>query len=314
MRARALVGGLAITAVTVAGTVGLPLLPAAAVSTDSITVGADVVHLGAKVPVKVTGLYNASSCRMSVMGPARGKVVSVPVRNYEAKTRVQVPSGPSGLYSVKVSCGKDGTATSKPFRAVAAGNPTKASCEATESGFSMNPSKSSASFGVVLANRSPDLTAVNVDLALTWRDSAGNVVKTTSLDGDDIRPANSVYVATDGISAPNAASVSIAVLCETGESSELTPITGTGGSRRDSDDELITFGQFANSSGKTISEYSSVVILLRDASGAIVGGDSDSLDAFVLPGGVGTWTSYSGYYFPGTAPSVHAMLFPEERS
>lgn len=299
---------------TAAGT-ALPVSPAVAtVSSDSITVAADVVRAGALVPVTVTSLTSAAACRISIVGPVRSRTVVVKVRNYEAKTRFRVPAVAPGEYRVRAACGRDGTALSEPFRVVATGSPITASCDVTESGFSLNAAMTTATFGTVLANRSPDLTATNVELALTWRDASGNVVKTSSLYAQDIPPGRSVLAAAERLEAPAAASVSVAALCKTGESSALAPIDGTGTTRRDSDNELMTTGQFTNTSGATISASSEIVLLLRNGSGAIVGGDTANLDSFVLPAGVGTWSAYSGYYYPGTAPTVQAMLFPLEKT
>lgn len=294
---------------------GLAAPPVSALSAYDIQIP-EVVKAQAQMPVKITNLYDAKSCTIAVRGATPTKAVVAKVHSGAVTVRLRLPAGPPGRYTIRATCGRDGTATSRPFTLVAKSSPLQASCDVIEYGFSMRGSESpqvKATFGAVVANSSPELTAQSVELALTFRDAGGNVVATDTVTVRDIAPGARVYVGDSYVETAPATSLSVLSSCKTSTTAVEAGVVGTGGVQLDSDGDPIMQGQFVNPMPFTLDKYSAVAVVLRNASGQLIGGTSTNLDAFVPAGGVGTWNADIYYMGLTSPPTVASMLFPREK-
>jgi len=288
--------------------------PATALSSYNIKVAEEVVRVNTKVTVVVESLYSAKNCRLRVVGPATSKTVKKRVRNSAARAKIRVPRVP-GQYRVRAACRGSGTALSEPFAVVAATSPERASCDVVETGFSaVDDDRTEALYGVIVRNASPELVADDVELALTFTNAAGAVIRTESENVRNIAPGSDVFVTGETSTGEVPASMTVQAKCTTEtDPTEAVPGVVVGGVTRDLDSggDFYWQGQFTNSFDQTIDSNSRVVAIFRDANGRIVGGDSTSLDSFITPGATGTWNAWACCYLGFTSlPSVQVMIFP----
>ena len=288
--------------------------PATALSSYNIKVAKEVVRVNTKVAVVVESLYSAKNCRLRVVGPAKSKTVKKKVRNSAARAKIRVPKVP-GQYRVRAACRGSGTALSEPFAVVAATSPERASCDVVEMGFSaVDEDRTEALYGVIVRNASPELVADDVELALTFTNAAGAVIRTESENVRNIAPGSDVFVTGETSTGEVPASMTVQAKCTTEtDTTEAVPGVVVGGVTRDLDSggDFYWQGQFSNSFDQTLDSNSRVVAIFRDANGRIVGGDSTSLDSFITPGATGTWNAWACCYLGFTSlPSVQVMIFP----
>jgi len=313
MRPRAILSIAAATSLVVGLSISVTG-PATGLSSYNIKVAKEVVRVDTKVAVVVESLYSAKNCRLRVVGPAKSKAVKKKVRNSAARAKIRVPKIP-GQYRVRAACRGSGTALSEPFAVVAATSPARASCDVVETGFSaVTDDRTEALYGVIVRNASPELVAADVELALTFSNAAGVVVRTESENVRNIAPGSDVFVAGETRTGEVPASMTVQAKCTT-ETDTTEAVRGVvvGGVARDLDSggDFYWQGQITNSFDQTIDSNSRVVALFRDASGQIVGGDNAYLDSFITPGSTGTWNAMACCFLRFTSlPSVQVMIFP----
>jgi len=237
--------------------------------------------------------------------------VVVKVRNSEAKARIRLP-GTSGIYRVKASCGTDGTASSAPFVVVGRTSPLAATCEVLESGFSVDSKHWYVSFGAVVRNSSPELSATDVEVAFTFKDAAGNVILNYGLRPGDVPPGSTIVAGRTSIVANGATSLTVTPRCTTA-TEKVIPVAPGDGSvyvHPNISFEISISGQFANPASFPVSSQAPIGFILRDPFGHIIAGGSGYLDGFIPPGGTGTWHWEEFSWDPayGTPASVQSTL------
>lgn len=289
--------------------------PASALSSYSIKLPGQAVRAGSTFTVKIDGVYSTPGCAVSMVGAKKTAPISVKAKNYVVTARIKAPAGTVGQYRVKVACGKGGAAMSDPIMVVAKTSPLQATCDVAENGFLLQHFDY-ANFGSIIHNASPELTATDVQLALTYRDAAGNVVTTASVSNyTDIGPGSSVIVSDEFTKATGAVSVTVATTCKTALTPPAAPIPGTGtwAPAAEYSSYQHFAGQFVNPLPYTLDDHSRVDFVLRNAAGQIVAGGLAYLDAFVPPGAPGTWSTTMN---PGVAetPNVQYMVYPKKQT
>ena len=284
------------------------------ISTYSISITPRIIQAGKQVSIQVSGIYSARTCQVTlVQGRKTGKG-TLRVSNYSAKGKVLVPRSFAGQTVARVACGKDGTATSAPFVVVGPNEPTSATCEVLEKGFSQTRDNT-AYLGLTVRNSAPTLSAESVEIAVTYRDSGGGVLKTDTIYLYDGIPAATTVVLSEStdVGMP-AASVTLQSRCTTATTA-VDPVLPSSARFVSSSYSMDVRGEVLNSLSRTISDLSSVHYLVRNASGAIIGGDSAFLDSFVTPGGTGTWDDYVWSDLPySVSDGIEATVFVDYES
>lgn len=278
------------------------------ISTYSISVSPTIAKAGETVAIRVSGVFNVKSCQATLLQAGKTSRGRLAVRNYTASGQVRVPASFKGQTTARVACGKDGTATSDPFIVVSPNEPTSASCDIVEYGFGVSDT-GYTNAGLRVTNASPTLSADDVEVALTYRDSSGRVVKTDTIyHYDGIPPATTVILAgSTNVSRP--VSLSVASRCDT-STEDAPPVLPSRASIVASDYSLDVVGEMRNTLNRTVERFSEVNYIVRDASGSIIGGGTAYLDSFVAPGGVGTWEDYVVSSLPYTvSDGVEANVF-----
>jgi len=280
------------------------------ISKYSIQLSPRIIKAGQRLTVNVSGVFQVKSCALTLIQGRQQARANLPVRNSSAQGRIVVPRTFKGSTIARVACGKDGTATSDPIMVVGPNEPTAATCNVLEYGFGVSSSGYAYS-GLIVRNSAPSLAADDVEIALTYRDAAGRVVKTDTIRHyDGIAPATTVILAGSTSVGTSPTSLTVATRCSTSTKAVPVPLpsSGTIVAERFS---MTVQGEFRNSYSRTVSRSSKVAYLVRNASGTIVGGDIAYTDAFVSPGGIGTWDDYvfSGLSYT-VADSVEANVFP----
>lgn len=278
------------------------------ISEYSIQITPRIVKAGKRLSVEVSGVYSARQCSVTLLQDRKKAKGKLKVRSYTAKGRVTVPRTFKGSTVARVACGKDGTATSAPFMVVGPTEPTSASCDVLEHGFSVSRI-GYAEIGMKVRNSSPTLSAEDVEIALTYRDSSGRVVKTDTIyHYDGIPPATTIILA-GSTETETAASVSVNARCDTALE-EADPVLPSGASIVQSEYSIDVVGEMRNTLSRTIERLSEVNYLVRNSRGAIIGGGTTYLDSFVSPGAIGTWDDYVYGGLPYTvADGVEANVF-----
>lgn len=287
--------------------------PAIAISEYSISTGdAKAFHAGSKVPVTVNYLWRASSCSVVFVGASRSAPQRLAVRGLKAHGNVRAPKTP-GIYRPRVACGKDGVGTGRPFMVVPAGNPVQASCDIVDHGATIAPD-GGTTFGVIVRNASPDLTAASVEIAISYLDAGGNVVVTSTDYIPGIAPGQTVF-GNDHTSAPGAVSTSVRSRCTTSLETVRAPLSATGTAEPSYFSGLRFVGQVTNTTAMTLSTMSKVNVIARGADGRIVAGDFGYLDAFAPPGATVTWDAGQTNLYRVNPPvaTVEAQVLPESQ-
>lgn len=311
-----LLSRLVVTSVIGVGIGAVSLLaPPAASALDSSSVSLSALSLSAGKPMTVTikYLYSATSCTLAITGGTAAPAKAYPVRDGEVTARLSTARLRPGRYAVRAVCGKDGRATSNPFVIVPNGEPTSATCDVTDKGFSVNTYE--MEYGVQVTNRSSVLTATDVALAINWLSASGAVLQSTEASVSDIAPGESM-LAGGGINAvPGVASITVASLCKSGVEKPGPRQRGqaTWIKERSSDYWPTEFGgTMTNALPFTVSEDSWIWFVTREASGRITGGGSTSPDAFLPPGGTSTWRAMVAAPI-ALVSSVDWVMLPRER-
>jgi len=287
--------------------------PAQALDSSSIRLSALSVNSGSPIRVEVPSLYSAKTCTFALNGPKKTKSVKVKVRKWTAKVALKTSGLPAGAYVVRVNCGKSGSATSTKFSIVPAGSPTKATCEVTESGFSAGGG-GTTTYGVRIANRSPALVASSVQLAITFLDASNNTLATESKYATKIPAGENVYVGGNA-DVSNVANVRVDTICESSGEPTDPILRGQAQSikPRNSDYYPIEIGGLIpNPLNFTISDFTSLNYVTRNAAGAITGGGGTFADAFIPAGATGTWSTMSVMY-PQNVVSVDWTMAAEPK-
>lgn len=292
----------------VVGLASAASLPAASALSSTSIVTKTVWRVGEPMPVRIN-YASGESCMVWVVGPASTRPVTLRPKRYRIITNLTMPAGPPGRYQVQVRCGREG-ARSRPFVLVGPASPLEASCRVTEQGLSRSD-RDEVTYGAVLVNDSPDLSAVEVEISVISKDASGNVIETDTVDAWDIPPGGRVLVGDLYVDMPEGTRTYEAqTRCTTSIDSVPTPTPATGRVVSQAPDPELA-GTFTNTMAYTVDDNSEVAIIVRGADGAIEGGDTDYPDSFVLPGGVGTWGSYMWSYRGPRIASVEAMVLLE---
>ena len=306
--------GVSVTGAAASGTESRSAIGAAEVGTPrisaySIQLTPRIVQAGSRLTVVISNLFNTRQCTVVIAGVSGQRPVVLRVRNSEAKGFVAIPANQRGELRVRVSCGKDGSATSEPVTVVGPGEPTQATCSVVEKGFGYSSTGSTLSVGLRVRNSAPSLDAGSVEIALTFRDASGTVVKTSTISNySGIPAASTVVMSSNYIEATAAVTLETAIRCSTATEPVDPVLPTTASIGRGSDDDEIS-GFVLNTLARTIGRSSEVNYLVRSPSGAIKGGDSEYLDSFILPGGTGTWSDWVGSQNFTAADGVEGSVF-----
>jgi hypothetical protein len=198
------------------------------------------------------------------------------------------------------------------------GDPVEATCEVVESGFTAGAAKTDAegdlTVGAKIANTSPNMTAVDVEVALTILDADGNTLDATTLRASDIPPNGYTFVGdknigmyTDKIDA--VARVEFASRCESAESTEYILQAGSTKDIEREGSYITIGGTLTNDQAFDIAaDNTEIELVIRDKDGAIIGGGVAQLDAFVSPGKEATWSKTNSVVSSKAAKSVDYVL------
>ena len=268
--------------------------PAAAHSASDIRLSELSVNQGSSFGVKITRLHSANKCVLQLVGPKTSTPRTVRVKNSVVKASLSTAGLPLGEYVVRARCGKGVRASSSKFSVIAKGAPTSATCDVVESGFSAS-ANFSTSYGAVLTNRSPVLTATNVKLSIAFKDASGATLSTVTDTATDISPGEKIVVGMAYSAGHlNAASMAISTLCDS--TSDPTPAKLSGQAQTIVDNSADSWryptnigGQFTNTTGFIIGTSSQIDYISRNASGQITGGGRTAPYPAVPVGAVGTW-------------------------
>lgn len=293
-------------AVVVSGLIAGAGVPAAQALSSYNIVTKKIWRVGEPMPVRINSVY-ADSCMVWVVGPSATRVVTLRPKRYRINTILAMPSGPPGRYQVQVRCGREG-ARSEPFVLVGPSSPLQASCRILEQGISWS-GRDRVTYGAVMVNDSPELAAVSVEISVVSIDASENVIQTATVDAWDIPPGGRILVGDSSVPMPYGTKrYETYTRCSTSMDPVLAPSAATGRAVSLEDGDLELAGAFVNTASYTVDDYSDVVFILRATDGKIRGGNIDSPDSFVGPGGTGTWRSFI-FGFRGPWPiSLESMV------
>lgn len=280
------------------------------ISKYSIQLSPRILKAGQRLTIKVSGIFQSKSCAVTLIQGRQQSRATLAVRNYSAAGRIIVPRNFKGSTVARVACGKDGTATSDPVMVVGPNEPTTATCTVVEHGFGHN-GEDYAYAGVVVRNSAPSLSADGVEIALTYRDASGRVVKTDTIwHSDGIAPATTIILAGTTQVDSRAVTLTVASRCRTSTKDVPRPIPSSASIVTERFSTTVQ-GEFRNTASRTMSSSCKVAYLVRNAGGAIIGADTAYTDSFVPSGGIGTWDDYVSSRLPySVADSIEANVFP----
>lgn len=288
--------------------------PVAALSTSDIRLSALSVNQGSGLGVRITRLQSAQRCVLRLVGPESSQPRTVSVRNSRVKTTLSAAGLPLGDYVVRARCGKGVRASSPKFSVIAKGAPTSATCDVVESGFSASANYST-SYGAVLTNSSPVLTAKNVKLSITFKDASGATLSTVSDTATDISPGEKIVVGM-AYSADHldVASIAISTVCDSTRDTAPAKLSGQAQTITVADSWRYPTnigGQFTNTTGFIIGTNSRIDYISRNASGQITGGGRTAPYPAVPVGAVGTWIAIDPV-LPQNISSADWVLSPSQ--
>lgn len=193
-----------------------------------------------------------------------------------------------GRWSVTVACGSSGigrAAISVSTRSVAARVVIR------RSGFSQTPltfrEGTRVSYGLVLANESPDEAALGVTVTVNFVDGQNRLLGTDS-NALEAVPANGVFYFGDEASTEIGGTVArVEPIIQIRESrrNTLPSLSATNvRTLRGEEGETRVFGELANTSSRTLSPIARISAVFFDSQGAIVGGGYTFPEAAIPPG------------------------------
>lgn len=316
MRRRQAVALVALLVMSVGTGANLVGSPAAALSASDIRLSALSVNQGSGLGVKITRLQSAQRCVLRLLGPESSQPRTVNVRNSRVKATLSTAGLPLGDYVVRARCGKGVRTSSPKFSVIAKGAPTAATCDVVESGFSASANYST-SYGTVLTNSSPVLTATNVKLSITFKDASGATLSTVSDTATDISPGEKIVVGM-AYSAGHldVASIAISTLCDSTRDTAPAKLSGQAQTITDNSADSWRYptnigGQFTNTTGFIIGTTSRIDYISRNASGQITGGGRTAPYPAVPVGAVGTWITVDPV-LPQNISSADWVLSPSQ--
>lgn len=283
-------------------------LPAASALSSASIVTKTVWRVGEPMPVRIN-YVSGESCMVWVVGPSSTRPVTLRPKRYRIIANLTMPAGPPGRYQVQVRCGREG-ARSRPFVLVGPASPLEAGCRITEQGLSRTD-RDEASYGAVLVNDSPELAAVDVEISVISRDSAGNVIETDTVDVWDIPPGQRIIVGDSYVDLPEETrSYETVARCSTSIDPVAVPVVASARAVVEDGDVEVT-GTFVNSAPYMVDDNCEVEIIVRGSGGAIEGGLTSYPDSFVPSGGTGTFGSYIWSYRGPSLSSAEALILLE---
>jgi hypothetical protein len=314
MRRRQAIASAILLALTLGAGVNSVGSPVVALGASDIRLSALSVNQGSSLGVRINRLQSAQRCVLRLVGLQSSKPKTVKVKNSSVKASLSTTGLPVGEYVVRARCGKGVRASSSKFSVIAQGAPTSATCEVVESGFSASANYST-SYGAVLTNSSPVLTANNVRLSITFKDASGTTLSTVSDNATNINPGEKIVVGM-AYSARhlNVASMAISTLCDS--TSDLAPAQLSGTTQTIGVANSWRFpttisGQFTNTTGFIIGTSSRIDYISRNASGQITAGGRLTQSPAGPAGAVGTWITEDSV-LPQDISSADWVLSPSQ--
>jgi hypothetical protein len=261
------------------------------------------------VVVRPTGVRCAASIRYADASLQR--LPSVVARAGKASWKWTVaPKAKIGSASANVSCGKAGRA-SRSFTVV--GPPTApAQVQIRKSGFSQRVRSTSreVSYGIVLANPSPENDALDVTVLVNFIDSTNRVVATDTDRVDAVGAGTEFYLG-GSQSIPDATPVSkLEIVARLGSQARkrlLGPSTSdvlVQASRFDPGWVGAVVGQVENSHPTMLLSSTSISVVVYDSAGNVIGGGTGRSTGGLLPGVRAYFSAGSGV---GSIPSERAF-------
>jgi hypothetical protein len=314
MRRRQAIASAILLALTLGAGVNSVGSPVVALGASDIRLSALSVNQGSSLGVRINRLQSAQRCVLRLVGLQSSKPKTVKVKNSSVKASLSTTGLPVGEYVVRARCGKGVRASSSKFSVIAQGAPTSATCEVVESGFSASANYST-SYGAVLTNSSPVLTAKNVKLSITFKDASGATLSTVSDTATDISPGEKIVVGM-AYSADHldVASIAISTVCDSTRDTAPAKLSGQAQTITVADSWRYPTnigGQFTNTTGFIIGTNSRIDYISRNASGQITGGGRTAPYPAVPVGAVGTWIAIDPV-LPQNISSADWVLSPSQ--
>lgn len=241
------------------------------------------------VVVRPTGVRCSAAIRYADRTVQR--LQAVVARRGKASWRWRIPArAKPGSATVNVGCGRAGT-SARTFAVV--GSPSApAKVVVQKNGFSQRVQRTSrtVSFGIELANPSPQNDALDVDVLVNFVDATNRVVQTQTL-GVDVIGAGTVYYLGDSTSIPDASPVSkLEIVTRIGGQApkrKLGPALADVLLQAQRSDPAwlgAVVGQVENDHPTMLLRRTSVSAVVYDSAGTIVGGVNGSNNGELLPG------------------------------
>lgn len=294
-----------------------------AFSSTDITFASPSVNVGSPLTFTAKYVYN-SSCSVTAVGARRGKPATFKVRNDTVQGKLSTRGLPAGRYQLSIKCGSDAPVRSSAFFIVPKGSPTRATCDVAEQGFTAGVNRyfnspGDLTYGVRLVNASPALTATRVELAVSFFDASGTLLKTISDIAYDIPPGGETVTGLSSLRSydgalPGVASMRIQARCQSEVDQQYGFTPGQAAWMRADRNNVLEFGgTITNSQSFTMdSRNSGLNFVIRDAAGNIIGGGGAGLDAFAPPAGQTTWSKTNEVIPPGQSARIDYLLQFEE--
>jgi hypothetical protein len=243
------------------------------------------------VVVRPTGVFCAAAVRYADASVQR--LARVRARNGKATWRFKVPAGAKpGSAAANVACGKAGKGMRRFIVAAPPAAPAPAKVTVRASGFSqrVRGTSRSVSYGIELANPSPEIDALDVTVLVNFIDPTGRVVDTDTSRVAAVGAAT-VYYLGGSTTIPDASPVDRIEI--------VTRVAGKSPKRKlgpafadilvqakKSDPAWVgaVVGQIENDHPTMLVRRASVSAVIYDSGGAILGGATGRMGETLVPG------------------------------
>jgi hypothetical protein len=230
------------------------------------------------------------SCKLALHGP-RADVINVRAQRSLSGTlqwTYRVPNGTvAGSWTARVSCGSRAAARTFVVESPA----LDANVVVTRRGFTLSSystqSQSFISYGIVLDNKTSNVDALNVGVAVSFVDTLGRSVATDMTTLTGIPAGGTFYLGgfTSGDVSLTVASMEVSVTVGSTQSRRLTlpPVSGLG-IGTDGLAYGAVSGTFENPYTKPIPSTGQIYVVYLNAHGSVIGGALEFTSASVQPG------------------------------
>jgi len=272
-----------------------------------------VVKAGKAFHVSVFSRSSFDKCRMTFRGKSKRSVTFNPAGRSKISTR----RIPAGKYETSLKCGKRATPfATGPAIIVPKGKSRNPTCDLVEYGVTSN-SRGDTSIGMILRNSNPYVGVGSITIVANLINSQGSIISTeTELlrgmgPGTDRIAGWNLYGSSEDV-----ASIELRTDCRGQGSAYWPEYVNVPAQPAERGAWLEPTGTITNDARRTFSGLESKIVLLtRDSSGQITGGDETSLaEADVPPGATVRWSgSIPALRGTGTtyAATVQAQFSPE---